>query len=448
MRKILFIIQLAFLLGLPLAAQVAKTINCTPGGLYTSMTRSGILTVTDLTLTGSIDTRDFVIMRDSMVALTSIDLSNASIMAYTGSGGTAGSGTYTANAIPTNCFFYSASVTGKASLKSITFPTTILTIGTNAFRDCTGLTTLIIPSTVTTIGDEAFGGCSGLSVINIPLSVTSIGNYSFADCTGSTSVYIPSSVNSIGSVAFINSSGLINVDTGNSNYSSLDGVLYDQAQTQLIHCPTLKTGSFTIPSSVNTVVHSSFYGCNNLTVVTIPSSVKTIEQSAFYKCTGLTSVSISSSVTSIGTYAFNYCTGLTSIYANSVTPVNLSSSLSVFPNAIKSTCTLYVPIGSKSAYQAAYQWKDFINIVETSTAVPVVNSEAVKLFPNPVIDAFYVSGVEGNASVIISDLNGQAIYTRLIAGSETVSVSTLPRGLYIVKLIFNGEIFMRKMIKE
>ena len=32
------------------------------------------------------------------------------------------------------------------------------------------------------------------------------------------------------------------------------------------------------------------------------------------------------------------------------------------------SCKLYVPIGSKSHYQAASQWKDFENIVEVSSS--------------------------------------------------------------------------------
>ena len=55
---------------------------------------------------------------------------------------------------------------------------------------------------VTSIGGEAFRGFSGLTSITIPNSVTSIGNHAFSDCSGLTSVTIPNSVTSIGNSAF------------------------------------------------------------------------------------------------------------------------------------------------------------------------------------------------------------------------------------------------------
>jgi hypothetical protein len=48
----------------------------------------------------------------------------------------------------------------------------------------------------------------------------------------------------------------------------------------------------------------------------------------------------------------------------SVIPIDLSSSSNVFFNVNKTTCKLYVPVGSKRAYQNAVTWKDFLNILE------------------------------------------------------------------------------------
>ena len=60
----------------------------------------------------------------------------------------------------------------KATYAGMTFAVT--SIGDDAFRGCSGLTTVTIPNSVTSIGWSAFSGCSGLTSVTIPESVTSI----------------------------------------------------------------------------------------------------------------------------------------------------------------------------------------------------------------------------------------------------------------------------------
>ena len=78
----------------------------------------------------------------------------------------------------------------------------VTSIGSWAFEDCSGLTSVTIPNSVTSIGESAFYYCSSLTSVTIPNSVTSIGNYAFYNCSGLTSVTIGNSVTSIGYNAF------------------------------------------------------------------------------------------------------------------------------------------------------------------------------------------------------------------------------------------------------
>jgi hypothetical protein len=55
----------------------------------------------------------------------------------------------------------------------------VITIGSNAFADCTGLTSVTIPNSVTTIGGYAFFGCPNLTSVTIPDSVATIGDKAF-----------------------------------------------------------------------------------------------------------------------------------------------------------------------------------------------------------------------------------------------------------------------------
>ena len=136
---------------------------------------------------------------------------------------------------------------------------------------------------VTSIGSYAFYECNGLTSVEIPNSVTSIGDWAFESCSGLTSIEIPNSVTSIGSSAF-------------SNCSSL-------------------TGELVIPNSVTSIGSFAFNGCSGLTgELVIPSSVTSIGEFAFQHCSGFRSIVIGSSVTSIGNSAFNGCSRLKEVH--------------------------------------------------------------------------------------------------------------------------------------
>ena len=298
-------------------------------------------------------------------------------------------------------------------LSSITIPGSVTSIGVYAFEACYGLTSLTIPNSVTSIGDYSFYGCYGLTSVSIGSSVTSIGATAFASCTGLTSVTIPNSVTSIGAGAFAHCTGLTSATIPNS-------VTYLGSQA-FQDCTGLT--SVSIGNSVATIRQSVFEGCTGLTSVTIPNSVTSIGFYAFKGCTGLISVVIPNSVTSIGEQAFCNCTGLTSIYADNPTPILLISV--VFLNVNKTTCTLYVPIGSKSLYAAAPVWKDFTNIVEHSVGVDPVAKILNGQFDNGTQDwqlSTYATGAAAtfkvDANSVISGTNSCAVTISQITGTD------------------------------
>ncbi|MBP5770067.1 MAG: leucine-rich repeat protein, partial [Bacteroidaceae bacterium] len=261
----------------------------------------------------------------------------------------------------------------------------------------TGCQNTIILSSVTSIGENAFRGCSDLTSINIPESVTSIGNLAFDGCSNLTSIIIPGSVTTIRKEAFDGCSSLtsvtsyilnpFNIESGVFNgihpscilyvpagtkalYEQTDGwhehfaeirEMGDEKPDHIIEFADAKVKAICVANwdtngdgelseeeaaavtelgesfannqditsfdelqyftGLTNIGNGAFTYCRGLVSVTLPEDVSSISNHAFYVCTSLTSITLPEGVTGIGDFAFFNCSSLASI----TIPTNVNS---------------------------------------------------------------------------------------------------------------------------
>ena len=222
----------------------------------------------------------------------------------------------------------------------------VTSIGSSAFRDCSGLTKVVIGNSVISISAGAFSGCSGLTSIIvkagnsvydsrdncnaiietksntlivgckntiIPNSVTSIGNLAFYDCSGLTSVVIPNSVTSIGENAFNDCSklkvvvNLSNLTFTKGTYTNGGVAYYANNVYEAQSCVVDGDYIFSKSNDVNTLV--AYCGSPQLKQLTLPDNCDgenyVIGDYLFYGLNNLISVTIGSGALSVGNNVFS-----------------------------------------------------------------------------------------------------------------------------------------------
>lgn len=224
------------------------------------------------------------------------------------------------------------------NMTSVDFPSSLIYIGENAFKDCKNLSGVIIPDAVTTIAANAFYNCYGIKNLSLGQSVTSIGGGAFAYCKELTSLEIPNSVATIGSGAFYFCDGISDLTIG-TGVESMDHAFNNCSNIKRLtwnarkcifpeygvepHIPTRNLESLVIGDGVEVIPDYFLYnGFGNnrpqLTTIIIPKSVTCIGKYAFHNCEGITSIEIPENVSYIGDNAFAECSALTSVAISSI----------------------------------------------------------------------------------------------------------------------------------
>ncbi|GIZ09738.1 leucine-rich repeat domain-containing protein [Flavobacterium sp. UMI-01] len=225
----------------------------------------------------------------------------------------------------------------KTAITAITLPSTVTTIGYDAFRGCTALATVNLDNITTVLG-SAFQS-SGLTS-TIPSGLAVIGASAFQGSKITSLTLSNPALTTVGTAAFRDCLSLVTANLTNSGLTSLSNTMFQGCSelttlslpttvTSLIlacvkNCPKLV--NLTIPAASITMIDgSAFYGCTGLTSIPNLENVTSIGGSGFWGCTNLESLSVSSALTTIGDNAFQNCTKLTAINTSGVTTIGANA---------------------------------------------------------------------------------------------------------------------------
>lgn len=235
------------------------------------------------------------------------------------------------------------------------------------------------------VGKAMLASCEKLKRIVLPLQTTKIEADAFRNCSSLHTIEVPTLVESIETSAGCTALTEINVQAGNSHYSSKDGVLLSGDGKSILWFPMGKKGEYTLPSTITTVGDYAFRNCrietfrfadgltsigkyafynSSVKEVSLPSTVKQIPTGLFQKCADLTTVHLGKNTELLGDYVFDGCP-ITNLYISAPTPPYCSNN--TFASSGKnifSTCRVHVPKNRRIYYRGDVIWAQFKRIVE------------------------------------------------------------------------------------
>ena len=229
-----------------------------------------------------------------------------------------------------------------ANLTKVTFAQGTTAIQDRIFFGCVALRTIIIPDEVIYIGPGAFAGCEALTEIHLPASLQVLNNRLFRGCP-LRSLEIPAGVIEIEGSALLGTNiAKLTVNPANTVFDSRDNcnAIIRTADNTLV---AATDGAF-IPATVDSIAQESFNELYGIRSLTLPKNLKRVSN------TGLMNLE-----------------NLTLITSYIETPAGVLESGAIedwYRNDLYGSITIYVPAGTKTAYQADEEWGKFKNIVE------------------------------------------------------------------------------------
>ena len=379
---------------------IIKSVSISAGGLHAALTDNELNNITELTVTGDIDYRDFVTMRYWMPKLRVLDLKGTTVKEYNSK--------YQNNEIPYDAF------RNCSLLTKVVLPSKLLSIDEYVFCNCTSLKEIEFSDTLFNISNYAFMGCTSLASVDFRSDMGIIGDYAFYDCTSLARITLPNSIFYIGSWAF-------------SGCKSLEAV--------------------SIPSNMYSISAWTFYGCTKLSKVNFSDKLEAIGYCAFTSCFGLTSITIPESVNLIEDNAFNACINMCAIYSPSEWPSDCGGN-NVF-YGVNSSCKLYVPIDSKIIYQYSLGWSLLKDITETKMVSQQSEKESrLRIWLDQSAEMLNLDNLGDAVRVDLIDLNGSIRRSMSASTSLSISMEGLADGLYFVQVTSAKKRFVQKIVKR
>ena len=343
-----------------------------------------------------------------------------------------------------------SSFTGCSNLESVSPLNSVVRIESEAFKDCKTLSEASLPNIIFIL-DNAFQNCSGIEHIALGEGLEIIGKGAFSYCSKLESLIIPRNVEAFGVSMLSGCSSLkeLSFEEGNSplsflagSYDGATGIQKKEINGKMIQfkieyynpffngLPIEKlyigrnlsdTPRYTISGDggvdyyIITSYDGPFSNLPNLKELIIGENVSTVGPvEAFIDEVGL----------AVTPGAFKKCSSLKEVTVKNLTPPTGAE----FSNTAYSNATLIVPDNTVSLFQVADGWKEFINILDETSA----GIEPITIPTNCPISVT-IDGIiyEGDyvASILICGIDGKCQYSGTVSPGQSI---TLSKGIYIV----------------